>query len=317
MSFIKLTQTEELVKASQLTGKGQLQRKMTEANVLEGLSMHELKQRIQQEQAIIDSRQDENMRLNSEYEAYKQARDTLKIQISVLQKKIKNAILPCISYDTFRLQRKTEQIMEEAEEHKTIRLEMEEMIPRKIEDNENEVKRNQQLLEEVEKSKTDWDMLELVAEMSTKFEDGEGVMRHVHVLDQIKTKYNKRLSAAFEMAQQLREGLKMVENKQNLEASQMGMKMSDLKEEKLQLQVTEETIDTEYDDVLDRKEEYFGPTQIEMAIVNIHDMVTPHSNKNDASDIKSMLEKIQEFITDNYEILEQYKKQYGSLETDK
>lgn len=279
--------------------------------------MHELKQRIQQEQAIIDSRQDENARLDLEYEACKQARDTLKIQISVLQKKIKDAILPCISYDTFRLQRKTEKMIEEAEEHKTVCLEMEEMILRKIEDNENEVKRNQQLLREVEKSKMDWDMLELVAEMSAKFEDGQGVMRHVQVLDQIKTKYKERLSAAFEKAQQLREGLKMVENKHILEASQMGMKMSDLKEEKLQLQVTEAAIDKEYDDVLDRKEKYFRPMQIESTIVNIHDMVTPHSNKNDTSDMKSMLEKIQEFITDNYEILEQYKKQYGSLGKDK
>lgn len=275
--------------------------------------MHELKQRIQQEQAMIDTRQDENTGLDSEYEAYKQARDTLKIQISALQKQIKNAILPCISYDTFRLQRKTERIIEETEEHKTMRLEMEEMIPRKIEDNENEVKRNQRLLGEMEKSKTDWALLELVAKMSTKFEDGQDVMRHVQVLDQLKTKYKERLSVAFEKAQQLRGALKVVENKHHLEASQMGMKMSDLKEAKLRLQVTEEAIYTEYDDVLDRKEKYFGPAQIETTIVNIHDMVTPHSKKTDASDMNSMLEKIQEFITDNYEILEQYQKQYGSL----
>lgn len=275
--------------------------------------MHELKQCIQRERDIITLRQDENAHLDSEYEAFKQARDKLNQQISVLQKKVENAILPCISYITFRLQRKTGKLIEEAEEHKTICHEMEEMIQRKIEDSENEVKRNKRLLGEVEKSKTDWDMLDLVAKMSTKFKDGQDVMRHVQVLDQMKRKYKERLSGAFEKAQQLRENLKMVENKHHLEASQMGVKMFELKEEKLQLQVIEDAIYLEYDDVLDRKEKYFGPAQVEMAIINIHDMVTLHSNKNDTSDTETMLEEIQEFITDNYETLDEYIKQYGGL----
>lgn len=275
--------------------------------------MHELKQYIQQEHAIITLRQDGNAQLDSENEASKQARDKLKQQTSVLQKKIENAILPCISYITFRLQQKTVKLIEEAEEHKTICQEMEEMIQRKIEDNENEFKRNKRLLGEVEKSKTDWDMLDLVAKMSPKFKDGQDIMRHVQVLDQMKKKYKERLSEAFEKAQQLKEDLKVVENKHHLEASQMGMKMFELKEEKLQLQVKEDAIYMEYDDVLNRKQKYFGPAQAEMAIINIHNMVTLHSQKNDASDTDTMLEEIQEFITDSYETLEQYIKQYGGL----
>lgn len=284
---------------------------MTEPNVLEGLSMHELKQRIHEEQAVIERKQEENKILDAEFEAYKGDRDKLKQHISVLHKKIRNAILPCLSYDTFRLERKTEKIIEEAEEHKTIRLEIEEMIPRKISDNEKEVKRKERLLRELEKSKTDWDMLELVATMSTKFENGQDLMGHVQVLDQMKAKYKERLSEALEKAHQLRKYLKKVESKRQLEASQMSMKMSELQEEKLRLQVKEDAIYTEYEDVLDRKENYFGPTQIETAIINIHDMVAPHSNKNDVSDMNSMLDKIQEFLIDNYEILDQYAKRYG------
>lgn len=273
--------------------------------------MNELKQRIHEEQAVIERKQNENTRLNAEFEAYKQERDKLKQHISVLQKKIKNAILPCLSYDTFRLERKTEKIIEEAEEHKTIRQEIEEIIPRKTADNEKEVKRKERLLGELEKSKTDWEMLESVATMSTKFKDGQELMGHGQVLDQMKAKYKKRLSEALDKARHLREYLKTVESKQQLEASEMSMKMSELQEEKLRLQVKEDAIYMEYDDVLDRKEKYFGPAQIETAIFNIHDMVAPHSSKNDEGDMNSMLDKIQEFIIDNYEILDQYAKQYG------
>lgn len=285
--------------------------KMTVPKVLEGLSMNELKQHIQEEQAVIERKQDENTRLDAEFEVYKQDRDKLKQHISILQKKIKNAILPCLSYDTFRLERKTEKIIEEAEEHKTICQELEEMIPRKIVDQQKEIKRKERLLGELERSKTDWNMLELVATMSTKFEDGQAIMGHVHVLDQMKAKYKERLSEALEKAHQLREYLKTVESKHQLEASQMSMKMSELQEEKLRLQVKEDAIYMEYDDVLDRKEKYFGPAQIETAIINIHDMIAPHSNKNDVSDMNTMLDKIQEFIMDNYEILERFTNQYG------
>lgn len=284
---------------------------MTQAHVLEGLSMNELKQRIQEEQAIIERKQADNTRLDAEFGAYREDRDKLKQHISVLQKKIKNAILPCLSYDTFRLERKTEKIIEESEEHKTICQEMEETIPRKIADKEKEEKRKERLLAELEKSKTDWDMLEVVATMSPKFEDGQELMAHVHVLDQMKAKYKERLCEALEKAHQLREYLKTVESKHQLEASQMSMKMSELQEEKLRLQVREDAIYMEYDNVLDRKEKYFGPAQMETAIVNIHDMVAYHSNKNDGSDMNSMLDKIQEFLIDNYEILDQYAKQYG------
>lgn len=273
--------------------------------------MNELKQRIHEEQAVIERKQDENTRLNADYEVYKVDRDKLKHRISVLQKKIKNAIVPCLSYETFRLERKTERINEEAEENKTICQEIEEMIPRRIADHEKEVKRKERLLGELEQSKTDWDMLELVATMSTKFKDGQDLMGHVQVLDQMKAKYKERLSEALDKAHQLREYLKTVETKHQLEASQMSMKLSELQEEKLRLQVKEDATYMEYDDVFDRKEKYFGPARIETAIVNIHDMVAPHSNRNDASDMNSMLDKIQEFITDTYEILDQYAKQYG------
>ncbi|CAF99015.1 unnamed protein product [Tetraodon nigroviridis] len=284
---------------------------MTEPNVLEGLSMNELKQRIQEEQAVIERKQDAITKLDAEFEGYKEVRDELKQHISVLQKNIKNATQPCLSYDTFRLERKTENLLEEAKQHKIIRQEIEETIPRKLEDHEKEVKRKERLLGELEKSKTDWDMLEKVATLSTKFKDGEDLMEHVQVLDQMRAKYKERLSAALDKAHQLREYLKTVESKHQMEASQMSTKMSELQEERLRLQVKEDAVYIEYDDVLDRKEKYFGPAQIETVIANIHDMVAPHSSKNDASDMNSMLEKIQEFITDNYEILDQYAKQYG------
>lgn len=311
LSFNKLTR-RGLVNTNTTENKRPTRRqKMTVPKVLEGLSMNELKQRIHEEQAVIERKQDESTRLDAEFEVYKQDRDTLKQQISILQKNIKNAILPCLSYDTFRLERKTEKIIEEAEEHKTIHQELEEIIPRKIVDQEKAVKRKERLIEELEKSKTDWDMLELVATMSTKFEDGQELMGHVHVLDQMKAKYKERLSEALQKAQQLREYLKTVESKHQLEASQMSMKMSELQEEKLRLQVKEDAIYMKYDDVLDRKEKYFGPAQVETAIINIHDMIAPQSNKNDVGHMNSMLDKIQEFITDNYEILDQYAKQYG------
>lgn len=284
---------------------------MTEPNVLEGLSMQELKQRILAEQAVIERKQDENTKLDAKFQVHKEERDKLKKHISVLQKKIKNAILPCLSYDTFRLERKTEIIVEEAEEHKTICQEIEEMIPRKIALKEKEIKRKERLLGELDKSKTEWDLLEKVATMTPKFKDAQELVGHVQVLDQMKAKYNERLAEASERAHQLRECLRTVESKHQLEASQMSMKMSQLQEERLGLQVQEDAVYVEYDDVLDRKEKYFGPAQIEMAIANIHDMVAPHSTKSDFSDMNSMLDKIQEFILDSYEILDQYEKQYG------
>lgn len=285
---------------------------MTDPTVLESLSMNELKQRIQEEQAVIERKKEATSALDAEFEVHKEVRDKLKQHISFLQKKIKNSLLPCLSYDTFRLERKTEKILEEADEHKIIRQEIEEMIPKKLADHEKEVKRKERLLGELEKSKTDWNMLDQVATMSTKFKDGEDLMGHIQVLDQMKEKYKERLSKALEKAHQLREYLKMVESKHQMEASQMSMKMSELQEERLRLQVEEDAIYMEYDDVLDRKDKYFGPAQIETAIINIHDMVAPHSSKNDACDMNSMLDKIQEFITDNYEILDQYAKQYGN-----
>lgn len=285
---------------------------MTEASALEALSMNELKQHIHQERAVIELKQEDNTQLDVEFEAVKQERERLKQHISALHRKVRIAILPRISYDTFRLQQKTEQIIEEAEEQKTLRQQMEEMIPRKIEENEKELQRNQRLLREVEKSKTDWDVLERVAEMTTKFRDGQDVIRHVEVLDQIRNKYKERLTQASEKAQQLREEMKAVESKQNVEASEMGMKMSDLQEEKLRLQVAEDAAYVEHEEVVRRKKKHFGPAQIETAIVNIHDMAVPQTTRTDC-DIITMLDRVQEFITDNYEILDQYAKQYGSL----
>lgn len=313
LSFNKLTRREGLVNTGTIEKKHLKEDKMTEPNVLEGLSMNELKQRIQEEQAVIERKRDAITKLDAEFEGYKEVRDELKQHISVLQKNIKNATQPCLSYDTFRLERKTENLLEEAKQHKIIRQEIEETIPRKLEDHEKEVKRKERLLGELEKSKTDWDMLEKVATLSTKFKDGEDLMEHVQVLDQMRAKYKERLSAALDKAHQLREYLKTVESKHQMEASQMSTKMSELQEERLRLQVKEDAVYIEYDDVLDRKEKYFGPAQIETVIANIHDMVAPSSSKNDASDMNSMLEKIQEFITDNYEILDQYAKQYGHL----
>lgn len=308
----KLTRIEGLVKVAGLKVKGlQEDIKMTEPNVLESLSMNELKQRINEEQAVIECKRDENTKLDAEFEVYKEERDKLKQRISALQKTIKNAIVPCLSYDTFRLKRKTEKINEEAQEHNTIRQEIEDIIPTKIADRDKEVRRKERLLRELEKSKADWEMLELAATMSTKFEDGQDLMGHVQVLDQMKAKYKERLSEALEKAHQLREYLKTVESKHQMEASQMTMKMSELQEEKLTLQVREDEIYVEYNDVLDKKEKYFGPAQVETAIINIHDMVAPYTNKNDATDMYSMLDKIQEFFIDHYEILDQYAKHYG------
>lgn len=286
---------------------------MTDPKTLEGLSIHELKERIQQELALIELKQDEERQLDEELDVYKQDRDELKRHISFLQKKIKNALVPCLSYETFRLERKTEKIGETAEEHRAIRHQMEETIPRKMEDSEKELKRNRRLLGEVGKTEADWEMLELAAAMSAKFKGGQEVLRHVQVLDQMKAESKRRLREGLEKAQQLRETLKTVQNNRHLEASQMGTTMSQLKEEKLGWQVTEEAACTAYEEVLDRKEKYFGPAQVETAIVNIHDMAIPPSSKTGVSDIVALLDKIQEFITDTYEILDQYGKQYGAV----